>query len=81
MVERMNGKIKDAAVKKYHYENYRQLEEDLVNYLNHYNLETKLRVLDGGTPFEEVVKYSEERPDKFYRKVGLESLRVRTITS
>ena len=81
MVERMNGKIKNATVKKYVYQNYKQLERDLIGYINHYNLETKLKSLNRKTPFEKVVEYNQERPDKFYKKIDLESLKVCAITS
>ncbi len=36
-VERMNRTLKEATVKRYHYENHQQLREHLYSFLNAYN--------------------------------------------
>lgn len=81
MVERMNGRIKKATVKKFRYESYEQLANHLTKFMNTYNLKTKLKSLGKRTPFEKVQEYRIERPDKFYdSNKDLERIAVCTTT-
>ena len=49
-VERFNGSLKEATTKKYHYDNFEQLEKHLQEYLLAYNFAKKLKSLNYKTP-------------------------------
>ena len=49
-VERMNRTIKDATVKRYHYEFHDQLVRHLADFLAAYNFARRLKTLNGVTP-------------------------------
>lgn len=49
-VERMNRTIKEATVKRYHYDSHRQLETRLADFINAYNYGRRLKTLKGLTP-------------------------------
>jgi hypothetical protein len=49
-VERMNRTLKEATVRRYHYETHRQLREHLEAFLNAYNFAKRLKTLRGLTP-------------------------------
>src|ERR671927_955753 len=49
-VERMNRTLKDATVKRYHYETHEQLKEHLAQFLAAYNFAKRLKTLRGLTP-------------------------------
>lgn len=49
-VERMNRTIKDATVKRFHYESHDQLRAHLVDFLAAYNFVRRLKTLSGLTP-------------------------------
>ncbi len=51
-VERMNRTIKDATVKRFHYETHDQLRTHLADFLATYNFARKLKTLSGLTPYE-----------------------------
>ncbi|MDH4370019.1 MAG: IS481 family transposase [Nitrospira sp.] len=51
-VERMNRTIKDAAVKRYHYDSHQQLDAHLHDFINAHNYGRRLKTLRGLTPFE-----------------------------
>ena len=51
-VERMNRTIKDATVKRYHYESHEQLRTHLSDFLDAYNYARRLKTLSGLTPYE-----------------------------
>ncbi len=51
-VERMNRTIKEATVKRYHYESHNQLEAHLRDFINAYNYGRRLKTLKDPTPFE-----------------------------
>ena len=55
-VERMNRTIKDATVKRYHYESHEQLVRHLDDFVAAYNFGRRLKTLSGLTPFEFVCK-------------------------
>ncbi len=49
-VERMNRTIKDATVKRYHYESHDQLVWHLADFVDAYNFARRLKTLNGFTP-------------------------------
>ncbi len=55
-VERMNRTIKDATVKRYHYDSHVQLRVHLADFLAAYNFARRLKTLNGLTPYEYVCK-------------------------
>ena len=64
-VERMNRTIKDATVKRYHYENHNQLRMHLRDFLDAYNYARRLKTLSGLTPYEYICKIWTSEPDRF----------------
>ena len=50
-VERMNRTIKDATVKRYHYDNHDQLRQHLADFVAAYNFGRRLKTLKGLTPY------------------------------
>lgn len=56
MVERFNGKVKQNVIRRYIFENIEDLEDKLINYLNKYNFEIKLKQLNFMTPSEYLQK-------------------------
>jgi len=58
-VERMNRTIKDATIKKYHYDSQSQLKQHLYDFLNAYNFAKKLKTLNFNSPWNFILdKYS-----------------------
>lgn len=64
-VERMNRTIKEATVKRYHYDSHRQLETHLRDFIDAYNYGRRLKTLKGLTPFEYICKISTIEPERF----------------
>lgn len=64
-VERMNRTLKEATVKRYHYENHTQLREHLANFLNAYNFAKRLKTLQGLTPYEYIIQCWKKEPKRF----------------
>ncbi len=64
-VERMNRTIKAATVKRYHYDNHRQLEGHLTDVINAYNYGRRLKTLKGLTPYEYICKIWTNDPKRF----------------
>ena len=64
-VERMNRTIKDATVKRYHYENHDQLRGHLADFLDAYNFARRLKTLSGLAPYEYICKIWISEPDRF----------------
>jgi transposase len=50
MVERFNRKIKQNVIKRYLFDNVKELNEKLISYVNRYNFELKLQQLDRKSP-------------------------------
>ncbi len=48
----MNRTLKEATVRRYHYETHAQLREHLEAFLNAYNFAKRLKTLRGLTPYE-----------------------------
>lgn len=64
-VERMNRTLKEATVRRYHYESHDQLKEHLMAFLNAYNYAKRLKTLQGLTPFEYICNIWTSEPDRF----------------
>ena len=64
-VERMNRTIKDATVKRFHYEAHDQLRAHLADFVNAYNFARRLKTLKGLTPYEAICKTWTKEPDRF----------------
>lgn len=64
-VERMNRTIKEATVKRYHYDRHEQLESHLADFINAYNYARRLQTLKGLTPYEFIVKAWTKEPERF----------------
>jgi hypothetical protein len=63
--ERMNRTIKDATVKRYHYESHDQLVRHLADFLVAYKFARRLKTLNGLTPYEFVCKRWTTEPQRF----------------
>ena len=48
----MNRTIKDATVKRFHYETHDQLRRHLADFVDAYNFARRLKTLKGLTPYE-----------------------------
>jgi len=55
-VERMNRTIKEATVKRYHYDSHDQLRVHLADFMAAYNFARRLKTLSGLTPYEYICK-------------------------
>ena len=64
-VERMNRTIKDATVKRFHYENHDQLRQHLSDFVDAYNFARRLKTLRGLTPYEFICKIWTSEPERF----------------
>jgi transposase InsO family protein len=64
-VERMNRTIKDATVKRYHYDTHDQLRAHLQLFVDAYNHARRLKTLRGLTPCEFVCHAWTKEPDRF----------------
>jgi transposase InsO family protein len=65
VVERMNRTIKDATVKRFHYDSHDQLRAHLRDFLAAYNFARRLKTLGGLTPYEYICKISTNEPERF----------------
>ena len=52
----MNRTIKDATVKRYHYDSHEQLRRHLQLFIDAYNHARRLKTLHGLTPYEYIAK-------------------------
>ena len=64
-VERMNRTLKEATVKRYHYDHHNQLHRHLQIFLDAYNFAKRLKTLKGLTPYEYICKIWTQQPDRF----------------
>jgi len=64
-VERMNRTIKEATVKRYHYDSHEQLTAHLHDFIDAYNYGRRLKTLKGLTPFEYICKIWTAEPERF----------------
>ena len=61
----MNRTIKDATVRRFHYENHDQLCQHLADFVAAYNFARRLKSLKGLTPYEFICKIWASQPDRF----------------
>jgi transposase InsO family protein len=66
-VERMNRTIKDATVKRFHYDSHDQLRRHLDDFVAAYNFARRLKRLRGLTPYEFICKAWADEPKRFTR--------------
>jgi transposase InsO family protein len=66
-VERMNRTIKDATVRRYHYDSHDQLRRHLGDFVDAYNFGRRLKTLRGLTPYEFICKTWASEPKQFTR--------------
>src|SRR3954447_18587346 len=64
-VERMNRAIKDATVRRYHYDSHDQLRAHLATFVQAYNYARRLKTLKGLTPYEFICKAWTTEPQRF----------------
>lgn len=64
-VECLNRTIKEATVKRYHYEAHAQLETHRGDFIAAYNYARRLKTLQGLTPFEFICKIWTRDPERF----------------
>jgi transposase InsO family protein len=64
-VERMNRTIKEATVKRFHYDDHDQLRNHLANFISAYNFGRRLKTLKGLTPYEFICKCWTSEPDSY----------------
>lgn len=66
-VERMNRTLKEATVKRYHYQRHDELREHLSAFVEAYNVAKRLKTLRGLTPYEFIVAAYHKEPERFTR--------------
>jgi len=64
-VERMNRTIKEATVKRYHYDSHTQLTAHLRDFIDAYNYARRLKTLRGLAPYEYICKIWATEPERF----------------
>ena len=64
-VERMNRTIKEATVKRFHYDDHAQLRQHLAEFVDAYNFGRRLKTLKGLTPYEATCKQWTSEPERF----------------
>ena len=64
-VKRMNRTIKEATVKRFHYDSHDQLRRTLQNFIHAYNFGRRLKTLKGLTPYELICKQRTSGQDRF----------------
>jgi len=64
-VERMNRTIKEATVKRFHYETHDQLRQHLADFVAAYNFARRLKTLRGLTPYEFICQQWQHEPSRF----------------
>ena len=60
-----NRTIKDATVKRFHYDSHDQLRTHLADFLAAYNFARRLKTLNGLTPYEYICKIWTSEPERF----------------
>lgn len=64
-VERMNRTIKDATVRRFHYDDHEQLRRHLADFVQAYNFAKRLKTLKGLTPYEFICRVWTSQPERF----------------
>ena len=68
-VERMNRTLKEATVKRYHYEDAEALNTHLMAFLDAYNYGKGLKMLRGLTPYQEILRWKGKEPSIFHHNL------------
>ena len=63
--ERMNRTIKEATVKRFHYDTHDQLKHHLADFVSAYNFGRRLKTLKSLTPYEAICKAWTAEPKRF----------------
>ena len=61
----MKRTIKQATVKRYHYDSHQQLEAHLSIFIGAYNYGRRLKTFKGLTPYEFICKMCTKQPERF----------------
>lgn len=61
----MNRTIKDARIKRYHYDSHEQLRAHLSDFVSAYNSARRLKTLRGLTPYEAICEAWSTEPSRF----------------
>ncbi len=61
----MNRTIKEATVKRFHYESHDELNSHLTSFVVAYNFAKRLKTLKGLTPYEFICKVWTNKPERF----------------
>ncbi len=61
----MNRTLKEATVKRCHYDHHNQLRQHLAAFLDAYNFAKRLKTLRGLTTYEAICKAWADEPDRF----------------
>jgi len=64
-VERISRTIKEATVKRFHYDDHAQLRQHLANFIDAYNFGRRLKTLKGLMPYEFICKQWTAEPERF----------------
>jgi transposase InsO family protein len=64
-VERMNRTLKEATVRRFHYDSHDQLRRHLDDFVQAYNFARRLKTLKGLTPYEFICKTWASEPHRF----------------
>jgi hypothetical protein len=64
-VERMNWTIKEATVKRYHYDRHKQLKTHLADFINAYNYSKRFKTLKGLIHYAFILKAWTNEPERF----------------
>ena len=81
----MNRTIKEATVKRYHYDSHHQLEAHLAVFIDAYNYGRRLKTLKGLTPYEFICKMGAKKPQRFrlnpiHQTPGPNNWRIRRLS-
>ena len=66
-VGRMNRTLKEATVKRFHYDTHDQLRSHLGDFVSAYNFGRRLKILKGLAPYEAICKAWTAEPKRFTR--------------
>jgi len=61
----MNRTMKNATVKRFHYESQEQLRTHLADFMAGNNFGRRLKTLNGPTPYEYIARVWISQPDRF----------------
>ena len=64
-VERMNRSIKEATVKRYHYDSHDQFRTHLDDFITVYNFARRLKTLKGLTSYAYICKIWTSEPERY----------------